>query len=169
MQIGYTMVSGRGDMDLLLAQVAERLHQERIQTSGVVQFNTDCARGGPCDMDVRVLPDGPMVRISQSLGLGARGCRLDPDALEQAVALCAERLPNAGVLLVNKFGKHEAQGRGFRDLIGDALSQDIPVIVGINRLNLDSFQEFTGGAGEELQPDLDTLVNWAMAAARPGS
>jgi hypothetical protein len=38
----------------------------------------------------------------------------------------------AGALIVNIFGKHEAEGRGFRAVITLTLSMHIPVIVGIN-------------------------------------
>ena len=68
MKIAYTMSRGRGDTDLLLARLAERLLARGCRVSGTVQINTECDADGPCDMDVRVLPDGPVIRISQSLG-----------------------------------------------------------------------------------------------------
>ena len=111
-------------------------------------------------MDVRVLPEGPVIRISQSLGAGSRGCRLDPGALETAIGLCEARLEGADLLIVNKFGKQEASGRGFRGLIGEALARDIPVLVGLNRMNHDAFHEFTGNEAVELAPEPDALRGW---------
>jgi hypothetical protein len=82
-------------------------------------------------MDVRVLPNGPILRISQNLGSVSKGCRLDPAALEAAVGLVEARLdPNVDLLIINKFGKHEADGRGFRTVIAAALDLEIPVLVG---------------------------------------
>ena len=169
MRMGYTMAPGRGDVDLLLAGVADILMAEGIKVCGTVQINTACDGEGPCDMDVRVLPDGPVIRISQSLGPQARGCRLDPGALETAIAACEQRLGEADVLIVNKFGKQEALGRGFRGLIAEAMGRGIPVLVGLNALNREAFEAFTGGAGEEVAAEPASLTEWlrdALAEAR---
>ncbi len=164
MRMGYVIAPGRGDTDLLLAGVAETLLAEGAKLCGTVQFNTACEGDGPCDMDVRVLPDGPVIRISQSLGPGARGCRLDPGALETAIAGCEARLDGAEMLIVNKFGKQEALGRGFRTLIAEAMGRGIPVLVGLNGLNRDAFEVFTGGAAEPVEPQRDAVLDWLRAA-----
>ena len=164
MKIAYTIAPGRGDTDQLLWSLAERLVATDVVTCGTVQINTECGAKGPCDMDVRVLPDGPLIRISQSLGPDARGCRLDPGALETATGLSERRLEGADIVIVNKFGKQEAQGRGFRTLIAEALAADTPVLVGLNRLNLDAFREFTGDIATQLPPRIDALLAWAEDA-----
>lgn len=166
MHLAYTMASGRGDTDLVLAEVAQRLSSRGLRLCGTVQINTPRAKDGPCDMDVRVLPDGPVLRISQNLGPNAQGCRLDPAALERAVAEVQARLSRgADVLIINKFGKHEAEGRGFRDVIAAALEAGIPVLVGINALNKQAFLEFSGGLAQEIGPDAARLTEWAAASA----
>ena len=162
MKIAYTIAAGRGDTDLLLAGLAQRLHNDGVRICGTVQINTDCGADAPCDMDVLVLPDGPDIRISQSLGKGAKGCRLDPEALEGAVSMVRERLTaGCDLLIINKFGKHEAEGRGFRDVIAEALSLDIPVLVGLSGLNKDAFQEFSQGIAVELPANVKSLMAWA--------
>ncbi|WP_299779429.1 DUF2478 domain-containing protein [uncultured Roseobacter sp.] len=166
MKIAYTMAPARGDTDLLLCRFAQELGVRGLKSAGTVQINTECPDAGPCDMDVRVLPDGPVIRISQSLGPEAKGCRLDPDALETAVGLVRRSIrPETDCLIVNKFGKHEADGRGFRDVIADALSLGIPVVVGLNALNKSAFLDFTGGLGEELEPDIRVLIQWLERAS----
>ena len=151
MNIAYTLAPGRGDTDLLLQGLARALVAEGHTVCGTVQINTEIAVDGPCDMDVRCLPDGPVIRISQSLGPNARGCRLNPDALEQAVGWVEARIgEDIDFLVVNKFGKHEADGRGFRGAIAQALEADIPVVVGLNSMNREAFNDFTGGAAEEV-------------------
>lgn len=161
MSIGYTMAGKRGGTDLLLAGLAERLAATGLKVIGVVQINSECGPDRPCDMDVRVLPAGPDLRISQSLGPGARGCRLDPEALETAVGLVQAALDEgADLLLVNKFGKHECEGRGFRPVIGEAAALGIPVLVGLNPTNLPAFLDFAGDLAEEVAPDEAALTNW---------
>ncbi len=161
MRIAYTMPSGRGDTDLLLQRLAEGLAVTGVHVCGAVQINSDCPDGGACDMDVKVLPDGPVLRISQTLGRGSRGCRLDPAALEEAVALSAAELERgANVLIVNKFGKHEADGRGFRSLIAEAMGRDVAVLVGLNELNRDAFERYAQGVAIRLPDNVKDLQRW---------
>jgi len=147
---------GRGETDRLLASVAARLQGQGVALAGAVQFNVDC--GDECEMEVQVLPDGPVIGISQSLGPGSQGCRLDAGALETAVAEVAARMAGARLLIVNKFGKHEAEGRGFRALIAEALAAGVPVLLGVNAMNMQAFQEFAGDLAEPVLPD--TLDAW---------
>ena len=165
MHIAYTMAPGRGDTDLLLQRLADDLAARGIRTCGTVQINSERADTAPCDMDIRVLPTGPILRISQALGAHSRGCRLNPDALEQAVALSEGALVRgADILIVNKFGKHEAEGRGFRMLIAQALEAGIPVLVGLNRLSKDAFDTFTQGLAVKLPPTDRDLRDWVQDA-----
>ena len=161
MRIAYVMSEGRGDTDLLLHGVAMRAQASGLRLCGTVQINSNCDADRPCDMDVQVLPDGPVIRISQTLGPGARGCRLDPAALEQAVAESEARL-DAGcdLVIVNKFGKHEAEGRGFRGLIAEALSLDVPVLVGVNSLNVSRLEAFCAGVAVPIVAESEALDTW---------
>lgn len=161
MRIAYTMSPKGENTNLLLAGLAQELEQKGLRTCGIVQINAEVGNCHPCDMDVRVLPDGPVIRISQSLGREARGCRLDPAALEEAVVEVADRIGRGvDVLIINKFGKHEAEGRGFRDLIADALSRDVPVITSVNDLNKQAFLAFTEGLATKVPPRIGALLNW---------
>lgn len=164
MHLAYTMAPGRGDTDLVLLRLAKALAARGLRCCGTVQINTDRGDTGPCDMDVQVLPDGPVLRISQDLGRSARGCRLDPAALETAVGLVWASLElGADVLIVNKFGKHEAEGRGFRMVIAEALSKGIPVLVGMNALNLPAFEDFSEGMATGLPCESGALVDWVAS------
>ncbi|MEI2808405.1 DUF2478 domain-containing protein [Albidovulum sp.] len=164
MQIAYTMAPGRGDTDLILFGLAGRLAARGLRCCGTVQINTERPGAGPCDMDVKVLPVGPVLRISQDLGRDSHGCRLDPQALETAVGLVAASLAGgADVLIVNKFGKHEAEGRGFREVIAEALARGIPVLVGLNGLNLPAFEGFAGGLAVPLPAEEEALAAWVLA------
>ena len=161
MALAFVRTTERGLTDRLLWRFADRLQADGLRLAGVVQTNSDRPGSHHCDMDVRVLPDGPVIRINQVLGEESRGCRLDPAALEEAVALVETRLdPAPDLLVINKFGKHEAEGRGFRPLIGEALSRDIPVLLGVNALNHSAFQAFAGGFAEELAADGSGLAAW---------
>ncbi len=161
MHLAYVMTETRGTIDRLLSEFSRLLIGRGNRLIGVAQTNTECSDSTLCDMDVQVLPDGQTIRISQSLGTGSRGCRLNPSALEQAVALVSDGFDgDPQLLVVNKFGKHEAEGRGFRPVIGEALSRGIPVLAGVNTLNHDAFIEFTQGMGQRLTADPVALEKW---------
>lgn len=166
MTLAYVTTSARGETDRLLTGVAEILEARGVRLCGVVQSNTECSDSDLCDMDVRILPDGPIIRISQSLGRGSRGCRLDPTALEQAVSFVTQSLAETGdarpqMMIVNKFGKHEADGRGFRPLIGEAMLQGIPVLTAVNTTNEAAFATFADGLSHNLPAETASLLNWA--------
>lgn len=165
MKIAYTMSAGRGDTDSLLFGLADALMSKGQHLCGIVQINSECGDDRPCDMDVKVLPDGPTIRISQSLGANARGCRLDPSALEASVAHVSANLhESCDLLIVNKFGKHEADGRGFRPVIAEALGMGVPVLVGLNRLNEEAFLAFSDGLAENVPSRIDALMAWVDGA-----
>lgn len=165
MRLAYTMTNGQRELDPLLEAVADDLIGRGLRVVGMVQINEDRTDGARCDMLARVLPDGPSIRISQSLGPNARGCRLDPDGLETAAGETQARLQRgADILIINKFGKQEAAGRGLRPLIAQALDAQTDVLVGVNPLNLPALEAFSGGLAQNLSPELDDIREWALAA-----
>ena len=167
MKIAFTMSRDLGRTDQLLAEAAKDLESCGIRTCGTVQINSDREDCHACDMDVKVLPNGPVIRISQSLGKEAKGCRLDPSALEEAVRLVGATIPSGSdLLIINKFGKHEAEGRGFREVIAEALSQNIPVLVELNQLNAMAFEKFTSGMAVSLPPEKSKIVEWGKTVSK---
>ncbi|SEN51248.1 Protein of unknown function [Gemmobacter aquatilis] len=164
MRIGYVFLPERGATDAVLTEVAAHLLAEGVPVAGAVQSNTGCDIH--CDMDVRVLPDGPVIRISQRLGAGSSGCRLDAGALEVAVMEVAARLAGARLLVVNKFGKHEAEGRGFRQMLAEVAGDGVPVLIGINSMNRQAFFDFAGDLAEEVAPE--RALDWARLVVAEG-
>ncbi|MFN4154643.1 MAG: DUF2478 domain-containing protein [Paracoccaceae bacterium] len=165
MKLAYVTLQGRGRTDALIAEVAVLLAADGLRLAGTVQSNTERPDRRKCDMDLVVLPDGPIVRISEDRGDLARGCILDSGALEQTVVAVQHRLQGAQVLIVNKFGKREAEGRGLVPVIGDALALGLPVLIGVNGLNLAAFLAFAGEDVIPLPPDPVIVSDWCKAAA----
>ena len=162
-QIGYVSESGRGASDAILAQVVALLSAKGVRMAGTVQSNTPRPDRAHCDMDVQVLPDGPCFRISQDLGNDAKGCRLDPGVLEQAVMAVTARMDGAEVLVINKFGKLEAEGRGFCGLIAEALARDMVVLVGVNGLNRAGFQTFSADMAAHVGDSPEEIADWVLS------
>lgn len=162
--LGVIIAERKGDGDRVLAALADRLAAQGLRLAGAVQENLDCGADRPCDMDLRLLGHGARVRISQSLGPMSQGCRLDADGVERAAGIAASVLAmGADLLIVNKFGKQEAEGGGFRQLIGQALSAGIPVLTQVKPVNRAAFDAFAGGLADPLPPDPQALEDWLAA------
>ena len=162
MNIRYVSLSGRGRTDACVTAAVRQMQAAGVRLWGTFALETD---DPACDMLLQVLPDGPVIRINQNLGQQAKGCRLDGDALEQAVMQVAARGNGAQVLVVNKFGKLEAAGRGYVPLIVQALDLGLPVLVGVSALNLPDLVAFTGDMATPLPEDPSAIAAWALAYA----
>ena len=162
MKIAYVTSSIRGETDRVLTAIAQHLLSLDATLAGIVKDESHDSRfENGCDMKVRVLPGGPIIKITQDLGEGSDACRLDPSALTEAVSL-VEGQPLAGsdLFILNKFGPEEAAGRGFVSAIGKAVEAEIPVLVGVGKASLDAFQAFAGGLAQPLPADPGAILRW---------
>jgi hypothetical protein len=73
----------------------------------------------------------------------------------------------ADLLIVNKFGKLEAHGRGLCPAITLAMDLGMPTLVGVNEMNTPDFLAFSDGVAERLVPDLGTILEWYNAMVEP--
>ena len=164
MDIRYVCSDGERRTDAVLTGVAERAARGGIGLAGTVQpVDPDLAQE-KCHIVLALLPDGARHDISFPLQPGVTGCRLDAGALEQAVLVVHERLPGAQGLVVNKFGKQEAAGRGLVTAIGDACARGIPVLVGVSPAWLDAFLAFSDGQAQPLPADEERVFAWLQDA-----
>ena len=164
--LAWTRVEGRGAADRLMAEVAGQLLTEGWPLAGAVQVNLDAGPGRRARMELHVLATDRVLRISQDLGLGSRGCRLDTGGLEDAAGLAEASLElGPRLVIVNKFGKQEADGRGFRPLIGRALTMGLPVLTSVSAANITEFERFADGMATRLPPRRPAILNWARQTA----
>jgi len=145
--------------DRLLADVGYKLRAAGVNVAGLVQRNTVVRGRAKCDMELEELGSGTVVRISEDRGPLAKGCRLDQNVLTQAshlmMGIVAQR---PAILLVNKFGKIEAEGGGLRDVIAAAAQSDIPTLVGVPFRNIDQWRAFTSGFADEAAGEADVIA-----------
>jgi len=165
MHLAFIPATARGAVDATLCDIARALARQGRRLAGVVQDRPDAGGRHRCDRDLRDLSHGRRLSISQALGSGSTACRLDPAALEVAAAEVAAGFDRDGaeLLIVNRFGKLEAAGRGFCPLIVRALEGGIPVLVGVNDVNRPAFDDFAAGLAVELRDDVAAVLVWARA------
>jgi hypothetical protein len=144
------IVYGAGESaDPVVAALAAAFTRSGVQLAGLVQLGGGAGQNR-CDMEVMVLPHGERRMLSEDRGPGARGCRLDHGLLLEALALAGRELPEAGLLILNRFGKIEAEGGGGRDLIAAALDRAIPVLVAVPWRNIGAFRAFVGDLARDV-------------------
>lgn len=162
--IGYIVAQGRGASDRIMVDAAALLAAHGLRLAGAVQHNPENATGRRCHMDLQLLASGQRLRISQDLGPHAVACRLNASALAQAVGLVEYDLAQGAVALVlNKFAKQEAEGSGWRSVIGAAVSADMPVVMAVSADSLAAFHAFAGEMAQGLPADPKAICGWVLA------
>jgi len=162
MALASVTLEGRGATDRLLARVVARLDAEGIRAAGVLRAPRPDGAKAQCESALRLLPDGPVIRITQDLGPGSAACRMDAGALQEAAGLAEARLAadDGDLLVLNKFGLSEAEGRGFRALISEALGRGMPVLLGLPEVHRAAFERFADGMATALWPEEEAVLAW---------
>ena len=162
MDLGFIVPPKIISGDDLLVQAAQEMRKLGIRLTGVVQHNPLAKGAGRCEMVLEILRANDQLLISQDLGPMSKGCRLNASALEQAVGFVMTSLAQqkSDMLIINKFGKQEVDGRGFRPAIAMALEEEVPVLVMVRPESLQNFQDFIGDIGQEIVPDLQAIMLW---------
>ncbi|MBI1217541.1 MAG: DUF2478 domain-containing protein [Rhodobacteraceae bacterium] len=149
--------------DAVLARAAAQLRAEGVVLAGFTQATTPGRRGGVTV--VEDLVSGLRHPITQDLGPGSGACSLDPAALAGVAAVLLARLDQpVDLLVVNRFGKGEAEGRGLRAAIERAVLAGVPVLTVLRAGYAEAWDQFTDGAAVVLEPEDEAILNWARAA-----
>lgn len=168
-QIGVVVYDNGIARDAVIAQCAAGLVASGYRLGGVVQSNAHRHGRRRCDMYVKDPLSGHEIKISLDRGNEAKGCRLDPDAFARIDAWVERAvLERVDLLIINKFGREEAHGRGLRPVIAEALIAEIPLVIGVSTQNLCDFLTFIGDSATRLKPDIDAITAWCRNAIERG-
>ncbi|MCB1513379.1 MAG: DUF2478 domain-containing protein [Hyphomicrobiaceae bacterium] len=159
---------GTGDgprIDDLLVALVERLRASGLRLAGAIQHNTDGGDRCRCDMTLEDLASGQRIDISEKRGPESRGCRLDSFALEASVGLVTQSLSEPrDLVILNRFGKREAEGHGFRQVIDQAIAADVAVLIAVAEGQQEAWEKFTGSYADSLPVDLGAIIGWCDQA-----
>ncbi|OCK53606.1 DUF2478 domain-containing protein [Bradyrhizobium sp. LMTR 3] len=141
--------------------IVEDCRRRGLRLAGVLQHPVCSDAAGHCDVVLEELTTGLRTDLFEDRGPGASGCRLDEAALAEVNGRVARSLDAApDLLILNKFGKVEAEGRGLLDLVGMAIDRGIPVVIGVPIRNLEPWRRFAGGMSVELSRDPSEIGGW---------
>lgn len=137
------------------------LQEQSKLVLGVVQAPEEVSFAFNSKMGITNLSNGEYISIAQDLGQHNTSCCLDSEAVSNAsIILQQARDQNPDLIVVNRFGKLEAEGEGFADEMLEIMSQGLPMITVVSHQFLEAWQSFSGGLATELTPDLDALKQW---------
>jgi nucleoside-triphosphatase THEP1 len=149
------------EIDDILRKVAENLRAKGLSVAGLLQLRGD----GSSDCDCRMmcledLSTGIKHPISESRGPEAQGCHLDRQALVVLAQQVEQNLSgDTDILIINRFGQAESEGRGFRGAIEKALTLGVQVIIAYRAEYLREWQEFEGGLATQAVAEVDTILS----------
>ena len=153
------------NVDQLIAGVVQVLEAEGVALCGVLQHEVADTEGCCASMYLQNISDGACLKLSQDLGSGSQGCRLNPHTLaESSGQLLLEMDKNPDLLVLNRFGKGEAEGHGFRTVLEKAYQRQIPVLVGVKETHRAAWEEFAGCFSRALKVDSRSVLMWCLKA-----
>jgi hypothetical protein len=145
------------DPDAVLRDFAADLNAHGFRAVGMVQSG-QCADSS---LSAVLVHNGETLLLAQPPSPGATGCKLDLARLQDAGARVAGALDSgADILIVNRFGKRERDGKGLGYLIERALDSDIPVVIAVSRQSFADWIKFAGGMSVKLACERQALEAW---------
>ena len=101
-------------VDEVLAETAGKLRRDGVNIAGAIQWNEPAPNRRRCRMMLEDLASGRRILASEDRGPHARGCHLNASALEEAAVLATSSIERGvDLVIINRFGKQEAEGRGY--------------------------------------------------------
>jgi hypothetical protein len=152
------------DPDEILLAFAADLSSRGQRAVGLVQAGHHCL--DDAELSVVLVHSGKKLQLFQNPGDGATGCRLDAGKLLGASAEVAHAIDHgADVVIVNRFGRQEREGKGLSYLIDLALSADIPVVIAVPNHRFSDWIRFADGMSVKLSCSRDSLDTWWNAVS----
>jgi Protein of unknown function (DUF2478) len=158
------------DPDEILRDFAAGLKADGYRAVGLVQTGHHCVDAPK--LSAMLVHTGEELQLFQNLGTCSTGCRLDVGQLLDAGAQVATAIDQgADLVIVNRFGRQEREGKGLSYLVERALSADIPVVIAVPSHRFADWIRFADGMSVKLRCDRESLDAWwqAVSARNVGS
>jgi hypothetical protein len=152
------------DPDAVLRSFASDLKARGARVVGMVQAG-QCADSS---LSAVLLHSGEELLLAQDFDPAAQGCRLDLARLQNAGMRIADSLAQgADLVIINRFGKRERDGKGLSHLIERALDADIPVLIAVSNDHFAEWIMFAGGMSVKLACDASAINAWGRGVLGP--
>jgi hypothetical protein len=144
------------DPDQILREFASDLRARGYRAVGLVQTGHHCVDAPK--LSAVLVHTGEELQLFQDLGACAAGCRLDVGQLLDAGAQVASAIEEgADLVIVNRFGRQEREGKSLSYLVERALSADIAVLIAVPSHRFADWIRFADGMSVKLHCDRASL------------
>jgi hypothetical protein len=148
--------------DTALAEAVRRLQACGLQVGGLLQNGVGGSAAHCAGLFLEDIGSGRRVPLFENRGAATRGCRLDPGGLAEAAGWLQDAIARrVNVLVVNRFGRQEAEGRGLLDEIAGAVTANIPIVIAIEETFVPAWDAFVGEETTRLDADAGRIAAWA--------
>ena len=152
------------DPDTLLRDFAADLNGRGLRAVGLVHLGHPHA--DPPQLSALLVHSGDTMRLFQDLGRGSTGCKLDVGQLLAAGSKVSQAIDDgADLVIINRFGQQEIEGKGLTYLIERALSAEIPLVIAVPDKRLTDWNAFSDGMATHLGCDRGALDGWWLSVS----
>jgi hypothetical protein len=161
-RVGVLLYDTSIEIDPILAAAIALIRARGVTVGGLLQHFGERLANRKRSMRIEDIVTGRLVRLDRPRGPGAIACMLDPDALAQAACML-QRAAASGpdLVVVNRFGNAEAEGRGMRAEFAEAICSGAAVLVAVRFSLLNDLEGFLGGPAHLLLPLPAAIATWA--------
>ena len=154
------------DPDAVLRDFATELNAGGRRVVGMVQTGA-CADSS---LSAVLVHTGEVLLLAQPATSPGSGCKLDLGRLQDAATRVAGAMETgADLLIVNRFGKRERDGKGLSRVIERALDADIPVVIAVSSKSFADWIKFADGMSVKLACSREALDAWWSAVSARNS
>lgn len=148
------------DINAMLREIVDTLRRCKVRVGGVLQDakwlpNEGCAR-----LHIVDILTGHSECITQNRGTEAQGCKLDPRGLAAISYRISDAIASkADLIVINKFGRAESEGRGLLSCFAEAVIAGIPLLTTVREPYVAQWSAFHGGLAVQL-PASQVAQQW---------
>ena len=154
------------DPDAILRDFAAELNASGRRVVGMVQSG-QCADSS---LSAVLVHSGEVLLLAQPATSPGSGCKLDLSRLQDAATRVAGAMETgADLVIINRFGKRERDGKGLSRVIERALDADIPVVIAVSSKSFADWIKFADGMSVKLRCDRASLDAWWNAVSARNS
>ena len=163
--VGAVHLAGEEPVDRVFNEVFRHFSSVGYQVHGMLQTEDPQIDSCCPTMFLRNLQGESSIQISQALGKGSSGCRVDPGAIAEATVQLENELDSdIDLLILNRFGRCESEGGGLRPAIEKAVSKNIPVLIAVRPKYKAQWDDFVGDFSRNLNCDCEEIIDWCNSA-----
>jgi len=160
----------RDNPDRLLLDFTEDLRRSGVRTAGLVQLNNWTDQSDDREVRTVVLSSGEVVPLAHDPTSGATGCGLDCGQLAGIAKLIETAIhEGADLVVINRFGKLEAKGKGLIELIQQAVEADLPMLIAVPEHRFEGWIKYSAGMSVRLPCRRAALDRWWQSVALKAS